>query len=104
MDDHTLETLLRNNHPQPSPDFAQRIIMQAQMTKQQPPANLFNWLQRLFTQYHLPQPVYSCALMLVLGLMLGIGFNAEQPYKQPASQRNAATMMHMLLYPDEELL
>jgi hypothetical protein len=68
-----LEAMLRSRSFVPaSPDLAERIVRAAQLTRHGPALSLGQWVQQLFAEYRLPEPVYVMAGTLLLGFVVGL--------------------------------
>jgi hypothetical protein len=75
--DKKLDNLLRSRRIEPaSPDLAQRIILRARTLPQNTTLPFWQWVSKLFAEFHLPKPAYVLAGALILGMV--IGFNAPQ--------------------------
>ncbi|MGE0680228.1 MAG: hypothetical protein AB7P69_04870 [Candidatus Binatia bacterium] len=95
-----LEALLRARRIEPaSPDLVERIVLQAQQIPQKQTIPLRQWIRRLFSEFHLPRPVYVFACTLIFGIV--VGFNS--PFETPTDETDA---MHVqsFLYADEDML
>jgi hypothetical protein len=98
--DHRLEALLRSRQIEPaSPDLAERIVLLARQIPQNQTIPLTQWMKRLFSELHLPRPVYVLACTLIFGVV--VGFNS--PLDTPVDDIDA---MHVqsFLYADEDVL
>lgn len=82
MDEEELKTLLAMDIPEPSKNFAERIILAAHGAPQQRPVNLWNYIREAFAECFVPKPAFVLASMLVLGLVFG--FNSMEQSTQPA--------------------
>lgn len=70
--DNQVEMLLAQRSFQPTDDvFVERIIMAARHIPQRQAVNMFVWLQRLWTEFHIVSPQYVFASLLVIGFLLG---------------------------------
>ncbi|GEM_PF-675019 len=68
-----LDRLLRARRVDPAgPDLAQRIVLRARQTPQNPSLSLWQWLRELCLELHLPKPAYVLASALVFGLVIGL--------------------------------
>jgi hypothetical protein len=98
--DERLDELLRARRvPAASPDLAQRIILRAQQLPQDKSLPLWQWVRDLFAEFHLPQPAYVLAGVLLLGML--IGFNA--PDQQDGTIDGSSTVQ-IVFGVDEGLL
>ncbi len=80
MDDRKLETLLQRRAVEDaSAGLEARIIAHAYPRPVNEP--LVFTLKRIFAEF-IPQPAYALAAMLLLGAVLGFGFNPDTSYAQ----------------------
>ncbi len=99
--DEKLERLLRSRRMEsPSPDLAQRIILQARQVPQQESATIGQWLRGLFKEFHLPKPAYVLAAVLLVGTV--VGFNT--PLGTATDNDAASAKIQSFLYADEAIL
>lgn len=95
-----LEALLRSRRIDPaSPDLAERIVLQAQQIPQYQTIPFTQWMQQLFSEFHLPRPVYVFACTLILGVVVGF----TSPLDTPADDVDAVHVQSFL-YVDEDML
>jgi len=65
------EMLLGNDRIEPArPELVQHILRAC--TQRTPRFNLMEWLGSLFADFHLPQPAYVLAALVLLGMSAGI--------------------------------
>jgi hypothetical protein len=70
--DEKLDRLLRMRRVEAvSGDLAQRIILRARETQQNPSLSLWQSVRELCLEFHLPKPAYVLASALVFGLVIG---------------------------------
>jgi len=99
--DQKLDAMLRSRRFEPaSPDLAARIVLQARSTPQNQTITLTQWMKRLFAEFHLPQPVYVCACILIFGFVIGFNSRLETPTTDDAD----TTDVQSFLYADEDSL
>lgn len=82
MDEEELKTLLAMEIPEPSKNFADRIILAAHGVAQRRPVSLWNYVQSAFAECFLPRPAFVLASMLVLGIVFGLGITMQEPLVQ----------------------
>lgn len=98
--DEKLESMLRARPVEPpSPNLAQRIILQARETPQKAPT-VAQWLRGLFREFHLPKPAYVFAGTLVVGIMLGL----NTPIERADNEDSGPASVQNFLYADEAIL
>lgn len=98
--DEKLETMLRSRRFEPaSPDLAERIILKAQNMPQSRTVPFWQWVRRLFAEFHLPQPAYVLAGALLLGFVVGINAPVNGIDDHPETAN-----LHSFLYADEDVL
>ena len=97
--DGKLESMLRARPIEPpSPDLAQRIILQARETPQKAPT-VAQWLRGLFSEFHLPKPAFVLAGALLMGIVVGFNTPVEK-----ANDDSAPASVQNFLYADEAIL
>jgi hypothetical protein len=98
--DEKLESMLRARPIEPpSPNLAQRIVLQARQTPQKAPT-VAQWLRGLFREFHLPRPAYVLAATLLVGIMLGLNTPVEKADKEDS----ASASVQNFLSADEAIL
>ncbi len=99
--DEKLERLLYSRRMEsPSPDLAQRIILQARQLPQRESATARQWLRGLFKEFHLPKPAYVLAVALIVGMVVGL----NTPLKTASGNDAASAKIQSFLYADEAIL
>jgi hypothetical protein len=97
--DRKLDEMLRSRRMEPAdPDLAQRIILKAESIPQNQALPFFQWLRRLFAEFHLPKPAYVAAGTLALGIVLG--FNSPVD----TTRDDDGLQVQNFLYADEDVL
>lgn len=98
--DEKIESLLRSRPIEPpSPDLAQRIILQARRTPQKSPT-VAQWLRGLFSEFHLPKPAYVLASALLMGIVAGLNTPVEKTDKEDVAPANVQSFLDL----DEAIL
>jgi hypothetical protein len=99
--DQQLEAMLRARRVEPvSPELAERIILKAQGRPQNRTMPLRQWVQRLFAEFHLPQPAYVLACALMIGFIVGW----TMPGPHTAEDAAETLQAQSFLYVDEDIL
>jgi hypothetical protein len=99
--DHKLEAMLRTRRVEPvSPELAERIILKAQGRPQNRTIPLRQWVQRLFAEFHLPQPAYVLACALMIGFIVGL----TMPVPHTAEDAAETLQVQSFLYVGEDIL
>lgn len=99
-EDKKIEDILKARRIQAaSPDLAQRIILEAQMTPQVQIFSLRRWIRHAFAELHLPNPAYVLAGTLMIGFVVGLNVPSDT-----ATENADAVQALSLLDPDEGLL
>ncbi len=99
--DEKLEAMLKARPIEPaSSDLAQRIILKSQSIPQRTAVSPWQWLQELFSEFHLAKPAYILAGTLLLGFV--IGFSAPLG-TSPANDADTAQVENFL-YANEGVL
>ncbi|MFZ5875573.1 MAG: hypothetical protein ACOYXU_04095 [Nitrospirota bacterium] len=62
---------------EPSPDLALRIVSAARRTEQRTPARITEFLAVCFQDLRLPAPVVTAAVVLIIGVVIGLLLPAE---------------------------
>ncbi len=83
----------------PSPELAQRIILQAQQLPQRESVSLWQSIREICAEFRLPKPAYVLAGALAIGLL--IGFSTPQNTETGA---NGAVVVQNFLSADETVL
>lgn len=79
MDDNRLDKLLNSRRfEMTAPDFADRIIEATMHVKQVPPMQWWLRTQEVLASVMLPRPVAALAMMLVMGIVIGVTLPATQ--------------------------
>jgi hypothetical protein len=98
--DEKLESMLRARPIEPpSPNLAQRIILQARETPQKAPT-ISQWVRGLFREFHLPKPAYVLAGTLLVGIILGL----NTPIEKTDKEDSASASVQNFLSADEAIL
>jgi hypothetical protein len=101
--DEKLDRLLHARRVEPaSGDLAQRIILRARQTAQNPSLSLWQWLREICLEFHLPKPAYVLASALVFGLV--IGFSTPNGSAVSGNDSAADASVQSVFSPDEALL
>jgi|ERR1043166_7608753 len=99
--DEKLEEMLKARRIEPAgPDLAQRIILKAQAIPQRTTISLWQWLQELFSEYHLAKPAYVLAGTLLLGFIIGL----SAPLGTSSTSDADSAQVQTFLYADEGVL
>ena len=71
MEFEKLERLLHTRHvPPANPFLAERIIANAKYRRRN--VSIATWLSALFADFMIPRPAYALAIMLLLGISIGV--------------------------------
>ena len=98
-----LEAMLRSRPIEPvSPDLAERIVCKAQHLPQNQTVPLTQWIRGLFTEFHLPRPVYVLVTTLIFGFV--VGFTIPQYTNTTTTDDADLVLIQSFLYADEDLL
>src|SRR5690349_7327113 len=96
-----LETMLQSRRVEPAgPDLAERIIRKARILPQHSTVSLSQWVRDLFSDFHLPRPVYVVVSTLIFGFV--VGFTLPQ-YTTPTDDTDSVAVQSFL-YANEDVL
>jgi hypothetical protein len=99
--DHKLEAMLRARQVEPAgPELVERIIRKAQGRPQNQTMPLRQWVQWLFSEFHLPQPAYVLACALMIGFIVGLMMSRPHAAEDVAE----TVQVQSFLYVDEDIL
>lgn len=77
-EDASLDALLRQRAMEPpSANLAWRIYVRAMNTPQRVNKSLWQIVQRMFAEFHLPRPALALGLVLLLGFVVGLATTTE---------------------------
>lgn len=99
--DRKLDAMLQSRRFEPaSPDLAARIALQARSVPQNQTITPTQWMKRLFSEFHLPRPVYVFACILIFGFVVGFNSQLDTPTTDDADTVDVQSF----LYADEDPL
>ncbi len=78
---------------QPGIDLERRIINSAKLEKQIKTESIWNYIDELFSAFHIPVPAMALSLLLVLGITAGYLYN-----DLPSDQDNQVALNDFLYY------
>ncbi len=101
LHDKKLEAMLKARRMEPpSSDLAHRIILKSQRIPQRATVSPWQWLQELFSEFHLAKPAYVLAAILILGFIIGF----SSPIGTNATNEADTAQTETFLYANEGVL